>query len=69
MTEDEIILIETPYLNIKEQSVIGLLYGSGMPHQRTMQLRIKDIESSQKRIKIYQGKGIKIDTPYSGNNN
>lgn len=60
MTEDEVrILIETAYLNIKEQSVIGLLYGSGMRISELCNLRIKDIESSQKRIKIYQGKGDK----------
>ena len=59
MHEDEVkALIDTP-LTLKEQCAIGILYGGGLRVSELCNLRIKDIESLEKRIKVYQGKGSK----------
>lgn len=59
MHEDEVnVLIDTP-LNLKEECAIGILYGGGLRISELCNLRIKDIESSEKRIKVCQGKGAK----------
>jgi site-specific recombinase XerD len=60
MTEDEVdVLIHCPYLTLKEQCVVELLYGSGVRISELCNLGVKDIETSQKRIKVNQGKGSK----------
>lgn len=60
MSEAEVdVLINTASLSLKEQCVIEILYGSGIRISELCNLRIKDIESSEKRIKVFQGKGAK----------
>jgi integrase/recombinase XerD len=60
MSEDEVdVLINTTSLNLKEQCVIEILYGSGIRISELCNLRIKDIESKEKRLKVFQGKGAK----------
>ena len=44
-------------LTLKEYCVVGLLYGCGLRISEVCNLRLQDIESSNKRIKVYQGKG------------
>lgn len=59
MSEDEVNQLFKTSLTLKEYATIGLLYGSGMRISEVCALRIKDIESNEKRIKVYQGKGAK----------
>lgn len=59
MSEDEVDHLFKESLTLKEYCTIGLLYGSGMRISEVCALRIKDIESKEKRIKVYQGKGAK----------
>jgi integrase/recombinase XerD len=59
MSEDEVAKLFNTDLTLKEYCVIGLLYGCGMRIREVCSLRLKDIESSEKRIKVYQGKGAK----------
>ncbi|MBL0260374.1 MAG: tyrosine-type recombinase/integrase [Saprospiraceae bacterium] len=64
MSEEEVEkLISTP-MTVKEYCVVGLLYGTGMRISELCNLRVVDIESKSKRIKIVQGKGAKIDIHY-----
>jgi integrase/recombinase XerD len=59
MSEEDIEkLICTP-MTVKEYCVVGLLYGTGMRISELCNLRIADIDSKSKRIKIIQGKGSK----------
>ncbi|MBK9379059.1 MAG: tyrosine-type recombinase/integrase [Saprospiraceae bacterium] len=59
MSEEDIEkLICTP-MTVKEYCVVGLLYGIGMRISELCNLRIADIDSKSKRIKIIQGKGSK----------
>jgi site-specific recombinase XerD len=51
-------LLNAP-LNLREQCIIGLLYGAGLRISEVANLTIKDIESHSKRIKVVQGKGAK----------
>jgi site-specific recombinase XerD len=59
MTEEEVEQLFCTDLNLKEFCVVGLLYGCGMRISEVSNLRIQDIESNSKRIKIVQGKGAK----------
>lgn len=59
MSEEEVKTLLNASLDLKEQCVIGILYGSGLRISELCNLRVKDIESSDKRIKVYQGKGGK----------
>lgn len=59
MSEEEVKQLFKAPLTQKEYCVIGLLYGCGMRISEVCHLRIKDIESHDQRIKIYQGKGAK----------
>lgn len=59
MSEDEVDHLFKASLTLKEYATIGLLYGSGLRISEVCALRIKDIESNEKRIKVYQGKGAK----------
>ena len=59
MSEEEVILLFAAPLTVKEYCVIGLLYGSGLRISEACNLRLKDIESHNKRLKVYQGKGAK----------
>ena len=44
---------------MKERCVVGLLYGTGMRISEVCNLKITDIDSSNQRIKVVQGKGGK----------
>ena len=59
MSEDEVVRLFAAPLTLKEYCVVGLLYGCGLRISEVSNLRIKDIESDNKRIKVYQGKGGK----------
>lgn len=59
MSEEEVKQLLMAPLTLKEYCVVGLLYGCGMRISEVCNLRLKDIESHDQRIKIYQGKGAK----------
>ena len=59
MTEAEVMQLFAAPLSVKEYCVIGLLYGCGLRIGEVCQLRLKDIESHNQRLKVYQGKGAK----------
>jgi site-specific recombinase XerD len=59
MTEDQVRQLMNAKLTLKERCVVGLMYGAGMRISEVCHLRIRDIESGEKRIKVYQGKGAK----------
>lgn len=59
MSEAEVGRLFNAKLSIKEYCAIGLMYGCGMRLSEVCSLRIKDIESEEKRIKVFQGKGAK----------
>ena len=59
MTEQQVAQLYHAPLNLKERCVIGLLYGCGMRISEVCQLQITHIETSNKRIKVVQGKGAK----------
>lgn len=59
MAETEVAQLFAAPLTIKEYCVVGLLYGCGMRISEVCALRLKDIESADQRIKVYQGKGGK----------
>lgn len=59
MTEEQVAQMINADLTLREYCVVSLLYGCGMRISEVCNLRIKDIESSNSRIKIYQGKGAK----------
>ena len=69
MSEDEVVRLFAAPLTLKEYCVVGLLYGCGLRISEVSNLRIKDIESDNKRIKVYQAcpvnsgvKAAKTDT-------
>jgi len=59
MTEKEIEQLFKAPLNLQECCVLGSLYGCGMRISEVCNLRISDIDSANKRIKVVQGKGGK----------
>ena len=59
MTEQEVFKLISASLTLKEHCVIGLLYGYGMRISEVANLRIQDIDSVEKRIKVVLGKGGK----------
>ena len=59
MSEEEVGQLFGAPLTLKEYCVIGLLYGSGLRISEACNLRLQDIESHNKRLKVYQGKGAK----------
>ena len=59
MSEDEVQKLFLAPLSLKEYCVLGLLYGCGLRISEVAALRIQDIESKERRIKVYQGKGAK----------
>jgi integrase/recombinase XerD len=59
MSEDEVGRLFKADLTLKEYCTIGLLYGCGLRISEVCSLRLKDIESNDKSIKVYQGKGAK----------
>ena len=59
MTEMEVEKLFQAALSLQERCVVGLLYGCGMRISEVSNLKITDIDSSNKRIKVEQGKGGK----------
>ena len=59
MTEMEVEKLFHAPLNLQERCVVGLLYGCGMRISEVSSLKITDIDSTNKRIKVEQGKGGK----------
>lgn len=59
MSEEEVKHLVNTSMTLKEYCVVGLLYGCGMRISEVCNLRLKDIESDNQRIKICQGKGAK----------
>jgi integrase/recombinase XerD len=59
MSEQEVEQLFVTPLSLKEYCVVGLLYGCGMRISEVCHLRIQDIDSTNQRIKISQGKGAK----------
>ena len=59
MSEEEVSQLFAAPLTVKEYCVMGLLYGGGLRIGEACNLRLKDIESHNKRLKVYQGKGAK----------
>jgi integrase/recombinase XerD len=59
MSQQQVAHLFAASLTLKEYCVIGLLYGSGLRISEVAALRIADIESADRRIKVVQGKGAK----------
>ena len=59
MSEEEVIQLFGAPLTLKEYCVVGLLYGCGLRVSEACHLRLQDIESHNKRLKVFQGKGAK----------
>jgi len=59
MSQQEVTALFAAPLTLKEYCVIGLLYGSGLRISEVAALRISDIDSASRRIKVVQGKGAK----------
>lgn len=59
MTEMQVEQLFQADLSLKERCVVGLLYGTGMRISEVCNLKITDIDSSNQRIKVVQGKGGK----------
>ena len=59
MSQQEVTALFGAPLSLKEYCVVGLLYGSGLRISEVAALRIRDIESASRRIKVVQGKGAK----------
>ena len=59
MSETEVAILFDAPLTLREYCVVGLLYGCGMRISEVCNLRIRDIDSHDQRIKVYQGKGAK----------
>lgn len=59
MSQREVTQLFGAPLTLKEYCVLGLLYGSGLRISEVAALRISDIESEARRLKVFQGKGAK----------
>ena len=59
MTEMEVEQLFQAPLSLQERCVVGLLYGCGMRISEVSSLKITDIDSTNKRIKVEMGKGGK----------
>ncbi len=59
MSESQVEQLFGANLTLKEQCVLGLLYGCGMRISEVCNLSIADIDSAHQRIKVVQGKGAK----------
>lgn len=59
MTEMQVAQLFNALLTLKEQCVVGLLYGCGLRISEVCDLKIADIDSANQRIKVVQGKGGK----------
>src|SRR5690606_22008952 len=59
MSESQVQQLFQVDLTLKDQCVLGLLYGCGMRISEVCNLSISDIDSAHQRIKVVQGKGAK----------
>src|SRR5690606_6316921 len=59
MTETQVLQLFAAVLSLQERCVVGLLYGCGLRISEVCTLKIQDIDSSNQRIKVVQGKGGK----------
>lgn len=59
MTETQVLQLFAADLSLQERCVVGLLYGCGLRISEVCTLKIQDIDSSNQRIKVVQGKGGK----------
>lgn len=59
MSQHEVKQLYSSLKDVRQKVVIGLLYGTGMRLNELRNLQWTDIERSQQRIKIRQGKGNK----------
>jgi site-specific recombinase XerD len=59
MTSDEVIQLLKCTGSVKQAAVVQLFYSSGIRLQECSNLKIKDIDSANMRIKVVQGKGRK----------
>lgn len=59
MTQLEIKQLYNTLVDVRQKVVIGLLYGTGMRLNELRNLKWQDIERSNQRIKIRQGKGAR----------
>lgn len=58
-TREEIIAFLSVIDNLKYRAIFSLTYGSGLRLSEVRKLRIKDIDSENMRLFVYQGKGQK----------
>jgi integrase/recombinase XerD len=59
MSQQQVQQLLCSNLTLREHCVVGLLYGSGLRISELAGLRISDIDSVSRRIKVVQGKGAK----------
>jgi site-specific recombinase XerD len=59
MSQPEVEKLFTAPLTLKQYCIIGLLYGCGLRISEVAALRIQDIETANRRLKVCQGKGAK----------
>lgn len=65
MSKAEIVRFFSVIDNLRDKAIFETVYGAGLRVSEVVQLRVQDIDSEQMRIFVHQGKGGKIDTPYS----
>ena len=58
-SKEEIITILNKITNLKHKCILSLIYGCGLRRQEIINIKIEDILSNQKLIKINQSKGNK----------
>jgi site-specific recombinase XerD len=59
MSQEEVKALIDTIENLKHRTVVMLLYSTGMRLSEVANLKIADIDSTQMRIKVVQGKGAK----------
>jgi integrase/recombinase XerD len=59
MSQQEVAQLLAAPLSLKQYCIVGLLYGCGLRISEVAGLRIQDIDSAGKRLKVCQGKGAK----------
>jgi site-specific recombinase XerD len=59
MSQQQVEKLFTAPLTLKQYCIIGLLYGCGLRISEVAALRIQDIETANRRLKVCQGKGAK----------
>jgi site-specific recombinase XerD len=59
MSQAEVEKLFAAPITLKQYCIIGLLYGCGLRISEVAALRIQDIETANRRLKVCQGKGAK----------